>query len=111
MRSDRAMREDGATRAAGGGYGGVRRWIVVAAVLLLAAPAAASEEVTVHDLRAVVQRALAHSPDLAAARAEIALARARAEESEAGRFGEGSLTALLGAIRSALAAAFSLLRV
>ena len=60
-----------------------------------------ADAVPTYDLKTCIQTALATSPDLAAAAAELAGARAKLSQAEAGRYGEAEYTQLLGMVNGA----------
>lgn len=63
--------------------------------------AGATEEPPAYSLGDCIRAALENSPDLAAARAEIAAARARLDQAKAGRFGQADYTQYLGIVNRA----------
>jgi outer membrane protein TolC len=74
--------------------------VLVAAGLLRAARATAGAP-DAYDLGACIDTALRNSPDLAAAAAEVALARARLDEAGAKRFGQLQYSQQFGAVNGA----------
>lgn len=60
-----------------------------------------ASEMPPYDLAACIRAALRNSPDLSAAAADVARARARLAEAKAGRFGESEYTQVLGFVNEA----------
>ena len=70
-------------------------------LLLAGARGAVASEPQVYDLPACIQAALHTSADLSAAAADLAGARARLAEAQAGRYGQGEYTQFLGFVNQA----------
>lgn len=70
-------------------------------VLLLSAHVVGASEPPEYDLAACIKAALTNSPDLAAAAADLAGARARLGEAKAGRYGQSEYNQVLGFVNEA----------
>ncbi len=84
----------------------MRAWVIVVALawFMTAVPALASsppQAAPLYDLSACIRAALANDADIAAAAADIALARARLSEAQASRYGQDEYTQLLGFVNQA----------
>jgi len=78
------------------------RWIVTLGLYVLAAiGGAGADEVQRYDLSACIRAALQNAPDLSAAAADLAGARARLAEANAGRFGQAELRQYVGLVNEA----------
>jgi len=80
----------------------MRKGTIFVALLLMAARNASQAEAPApYDLAACIQAALTNSPDLSAAAADLAGARARLSEAKAGRYGQSEYTQVLGFVNQA----------
>jgi outer membrane protein TolC len=79
----------------------VTRIFVVGLAVFTGAASAGAEEVQRYDLPACIQAALHNGPDLSTAAADLAAARARLSEADAGRYGEAEYRQLLGLVNEA----------
>lgn len=80
---------------------GLLRPLVVGALLLATAPPSGAAERPQYDLAACIDTALHNNPDIAAAAAEVALARAQLDEASANRYGRLQYTQQFGAVNGA----------
>jgi outer membrane protein TolC len=71
------------------------------AIMLRAATVAAESSPGAYDLATCIREALQNDPDLSAAAAEIAAARAQLQEAKAGHFGKAEYTQVLGFVPEA----------
>jgi outer membrane protein TolC len=83
------------------GLEGSMRWITIALLLGVMMRSAAAADTAPWPLADCLQAALSASPDLAASAADIAAARARLAEADAGRYGDAGYTQYLGAVQEA----------
>ena len=84
----------------------MRAWVIVVAFTVFLGRMSASATappagVPAYDLAGCIQAALKNDPDLAAAAADLALARARLSEAQASRYGQDEYTQLLGFVNQA----------
>jgi outer membrane protein TolC len=77
------------------------RVILLAFALLSSIGAAMAAEPTTYDLAACIRASLVNSPDLSAAAADLAGARARLGEAKAGRWGQSEYNQVLGFVNEA----------
>jgi outer membrane protein TolC len=77
------------------------RTILWGSVVLLAAAAVRAEPTAKYDLAACIKAALQSDPDLKAAAAEVARARAQLDEARAGKWGQAEYTQILGFVPGA----------
>ena len=75
--------------------------LLTGVAIFIGCPAAMAADPAVYDLGACVRAALEHSPDLAAAAADLAGARARLAEAAAGRYGHSEYHQVLGLVNEA----------
>ncbi len=79
----------------------VTRIVVLGLLLLVSAVTASGQEPQRYDLGACIREALQNDPDLSMAAADVAAARARLSEADAGRYGQMEYRQLLGVVNEA----------
>ena len=80
----------------------MRRWVMIVwSMWLMSRMPALADVSPAYDLVACIRAALQNDPDLSAAAADLALARARLSEAQSGRFGQSEYTQLLGFVNEA----------